>query len=87
MTHLQIKNVPSELHEQLRERAESEGLTMSQYVIELLQADLACPGPREWLRVVLNRAPSGVSRDDVLEAIGTGRSEREEELASASDRD
>lgn len=49
MSNLQIKNVPPELHAALAERARSRGLTMSQYVLRLLDRDLTRPTIEDWL--------------------------------------
>lgn len=46
---LQIRNFPDGLKERLRERATRSDLTMSDYVIRLVRADLAQPSMEEWL--------------------------------------
>ena len=47
-TDLQIRGVPVALRERLRRRADRMGLSMSQYVIEILKDDLARPTVAEW---------------------------------------
>jgi hypothetical protein len=47
---LQVKNVPPELHEALRQRAAEEGVDLQVYVLQALQRDLATPTRRSWLR-------------------------------------
>ena len=47
-TDLQIRGVPVAIRERLRRRAESRGLSMSQYVIQVLRDDLARPTVAEW---------------------------------------
>lgn len=49
MATLQVKNLPDELHARLRERAATEGVTLSDYVTRLLRRDLDRPSMREWL--------------------------------------
>lgn len=49
MATLQVKNLPGELHARLRQRAASEGVTLSDYVTRLLRRDLDRPSMREWL--------------------------------------
>jgi hypothetical protein len=49
MGAIQVKNVPKELHEQLRRRAAAEGLDLQDYVLQVLRRDLAVPSQREWL--------------------------------------
>jgi len=46
---LQIRNFPDDLKRALRERSERADLTMSDYVIQLVRADLAQPTMDEWL--------------------------------------
>lgn len=48
-TDLQIRGIPVSLRERLRRRATRKGVSMSQYVIEQLKADLALPTLDEWL--------------------------------------
>ena len=50
MAALQVKNVPPELHEALRQRAAEEGVDLQVYVLQALQRDLATPTRRSWLR-------------------------------------
>lgn len=82
MKHLQVKNLPPELHEALRTRASQEGMTMSDYVIDLLRRDLALPSQREWFARLeqRDRVPTGEGIVAALEAV---REEREEELVRA----
>ncbi|HEY3202902.1 MAG TPA: hypothetical protein VGL03_04495 [Thermoanaerobaculia bacterium] len=47
-TDLQIRGVPVALRERLRRRADRKGLSMSQYVIEILKDDLARPTVADW---------------------------------------
>jgi hypothetical protein len=51
-TDVQLRGVPLVLRERLRKRADSKGLSMSQYVIEMLTDDLARPSLAEWLAEV-----------------------------------
>jgi hypothetical protein len=51
-TDVQLRGVPLVLRERLRKRADSKGLSMSQYVIEILTDDLARPSLAEWLAEV-----------------------------------
>ena len=52
MAALQIRNMPDELKERLRARAEKADITMSDYVIRLVRDDLDKPTMREWLERV-----------------------------------
>ena len=46
---LQVKNLPDDLHEALRERARADRTTISAEVIRILRADLARSDMRRWL--------------------------------------
>ena len=43
MGAIQVKDVPEELHEALRRRAIQEGMTLADYVLDLIRRDSACP--------------------------------------------
>jgi plasmid stability protein len=49
VTTLQIRNFPDDLKEKLRARSAQADLTMSDYVIQLVRADLAQPTMDGWL--------------------------------------
>lgn len=52
MSSVQVKNIPDDVHDQLRDRAATEGTTISQYVLELIRRDLARPTRAAWLAAV-----------------------------------
>ncbi len=84
MSAIQVKDVPLELHERLRARARAEGRSLSDYVLYVLERDLAMPTAREWLdRVKRGQPVTGVSREDILESIQQGRKERDERIDAA----
>lgn len=85
MTNLQIKNVPLDVHEAVRQRAAEEGMTMSDYVLDLLRRELALPTQRQWLAQLKERPRVG-TRNDVIAALDAVREARDEELASGRDR-
>lgn len=49
MANLQIKDLPDDVHDELRRRARMEGLSMRDYMVRLLLADQATPSKHEWL--------------------------------------
>lgn len=57
MANLQVKNIPDDVHAQLRARAAAEGRTLSELVATLLRREMALPSMSEWL----------VELDDVIE--------------------
>ncbi|SED68335.1 FitA-like ribbon-helix-helix domain-containing protein [Ruania alba] len=71
---LQVRNLPDELHAALRERARSEGMTMSDYVTKVLERDLSKPSLAEW--IAEQRRNNEPRREiDVLAALDAARTE------------
>jgi len=89
MSAIQIKNVPPELHQQLRERARREGRNLSDYALDVLRRDLAVPTTREWLERLRDDEPVDViSSDEIVDLLHAGRAERDEQIMRAvADRD
>ena len=79
MSHLQIKNVPPAMHTELRRRADQAGLSLRDYVLQLIQKDLTLPSVRDWLAELdeLEHVPAaaGESSADTVTAV---RRERDE---------
>jgi plasmid stability protein len=81
---IQIKNVPPELHERLRERARREGRNLSEYALGVLERDLAAPTTREWLERLRQDEPvRGIASEDIVSLIHEGRAERDEQILRA----
>ncbi len=89
MSAIQVKNVPSGLHERLRARARAEGRNLSEYVLDALERDLMVPSTREWLDRVARDGPvPGIASGEVVEALHAGREERDAQVRrAAADRD
>jgi hypothetical protein len=84
MSAIQVKGVPAELHERLRARARSEGRSLSDHLLYLIERDLALPTTREWLAELKRSDPvTNVSREDILESIREGREQRDEQILAA----
>ncbi|MGH3548524.1 MAG: hypothetical protein ACRDQU_10530 [Pseudonocardiaceae bacterium] len=49
MATLQMKDVPDELHRELRRRANLEGLSIRDYLLRLIRNDQLRPPATEWL--------------------------------------
>lgn len=81
MGALQVKNVPPGLHEAARRRAAEEGLTVSEYILTLVQRDLALPSQRRWLAELGMREP--VMQADVTGVLDAARSERDASLTES----
>ena len=56
---IQIRNVPDDLHHELRLRALKEGVSLSEYLLRLARRDLAKPTMTEWLARIEARGPLG----------------------------
>lgn len=77
MSSIQVKNVSEPLHEKVRRRAAEEGMTVSDYVLDLLRRDLALPSRRAWFERVGGRESVDVDVPTTLDAV---RAERDDEL-------
>jgi len=79
MGNLQIKNVPEDLHAELRRRADGRGMTLRDYVLDLLRREASRPDLDEWLDQVASRPP--VTLDvSAVELVHAARAEREAKL-------
>ena len=83
MGAIQVKDVPEELHEALRRRAVQEGMTLADYVLDLIRRDLGLPSRREWLERLAASEPVKLERGAVTEALHAARAERDDQLAAA----
>lgn len=54
---IQIRNVPDDLHEELRVRAARQRVSLSDYLLRLAENDVARPTVDEWLERVKSREP------------------------------
>ena len=63
MANLQVKNVPADLHAELRDRAAREGTTLSELVTSLLRRELSLPSMAQWLDELKTLEPFGVEID------------------------
>lgn len=83
--HLQIRDLPQELHQILRQRAATRGLSLRQYTLEVLQAHCRQPTLDEWLDG-LSRLTSVSLSIPAGEAVRQAREADEAELADGLDR-
>jgi plasmid stability protein len=54
---IQIRNVPEELHRELKARAAQEGMTLSDYLLAEIRDVAVRPSMRQWLDNVSQREP------------------------------
>ena len=74
-TDLQIRGVPVVLRDRLRRRADGKRLSMSQYVIQVLQDDLSRPTLEEWLAEVGKLPPIDLKGRTGADLVREGRRE------------
>jgi plasmid stability protein len=81
---IQVKNVTPELHSKLRQRARAEGRSMSDYVLDVLERDLALPTMREWLEELgRDEQVTGISSGQIVAIVHQGREERDAQIQRA----
>lgn len=73
MPTIRIRNVPDQLHRELKARAALNGMTLSGFLLGELSSLAARPTMREWLSEVDSLEPTGI-RETSAETI---RAERE----------
>ncbi|MGH9116375.1 MAG: hypothetical protein ACRD0A_00365 [Acidimicrobiales bacterium] len=77
MGNLQIKDLPPDLHAELKKRAAEAGMTQRDFVMDLLRREFSRPSKAEWLRRLRASPPTfGI---DGAEAVRASRAERDEE--------
>lgn len=72
---IQVRDVPRDLHDRLRRRAAEERVTLSTYVLRLLEREAGRPSTREWLSGLVDREP--VCGADVAEVLDESRGGRD----------
>ena len=73
MSSIQVRNVPEQLHRQLRVRAAQEGQTLSDYVLDQLRVVAGRPTMSQWLREVEALPPPQDSPTPAAEVIADER--------------
>jgi plasmid stability protein len=68
MKMIQVRNVPDEIHRELKSRAALQGVSLSDYVLELARRDVRRPTVEEWLARVRARPRlrSDISSADII---------------------
>ena len=75
MSMIQIRNVPEELHRELKVRAAQNGMTLSDYLLRELSTLAGRPTMKEWLARTERLTPVEVS-ESPAEAIAAERARR-----------
>lgn len=83
--NLQIKHIPEPLHEEIRRRAALRRQTVRDFILQLLERELARPTWDEWLAEVAAQ-PASTHEIDAAAAVGMARRERADQLRRAGRR-
>ena len=75
MSMIQIRNVPDDLHRELKARAAQSGMTLSAYLLRELRTLAARPTMEEWLARTEKLTPVGTDLSPA-EAIAAERARR-----------
>ena len=78
--HVQIRNLPDELHRRLKVRAAAQGKSLSDYLREEMQRLARLPTRDEWMARVKQRSPVNMTTEDVVSAIHEGREENDKKF-------
>ena len=73
MSTIQVRNVPEQLHRQLKVRAAQEGRTLSDYVLDELRVAAGRPSMNRWLDEVDALPPPGDAPRPAAEVIADER--------------
>ncbi|MBA2308233.1 MAG: hypothetical protein H0W01_02775 [Pseudonocardiales bacterium] len=79
VANLQIRDVPNEMHDELRRRAKLEHLSLREYVLRLISRDQQRPALAEWLERVHQLEPVDLGAP-ASELIAASRADRDVEL-------
>ena len=75
-THIQIRNVPQNLHRKLKIRAAEKDVSLSDYIRKLLEADIAKPSLAEMTERLKKLPPVNISTEEIVAAIRHERDSR-----------
>lgn len=83
MGNVQVKDVPEDVHAELRRRARAEGRTVRDYLLDLIIRDQQRPTRDEWLERLHQLRPVDSARSGA-DLVREARGEREQQLDSCS---
>ena len=83
-TSLQIRGIPVTLRDRLRRRASRKGVSMSQYVVQRLEQDLALPPMDDWLDAVAALPKADLTHVDTVKLVRDSDAARTEEVTGRS---
>lgn len=83
MANLQIKDLPEDMHEELRRRARFEGISVRDYVLRMIRNDQEYPSRAEWAEEMRNREPLPLG-SDIAAQVRADREERSAHLEAVA---
>jgi plasmid stability protein len=79
MPHVQIRNMPADMHRTFKVRAAAAGMSLSEYLLRELRPSADLPTLEEWVDEVRSR-PKVTLEKSAAEIIREEREKRDEEL-------
>ena len=76
MTSIQVKNVPSDVHQTLRQRAVGQGQSLQEYLLHLLCEEARTPTLEEVFERAGSRAGGNFSAAEAVAAVRAERDSR-----------
>ena len=76
MTSIQVKNVPSDVHQTLRQRAVGSGQSLQEYLLQLLCEQARTPTLDEVLERAAGRAGGHIGLEAAVAAVRADRDSR-----------
>ena len=76
MTSIQVKNVPSDVHQTLRHRAVGSGQSLQEYLLQLLCEQARTPTLDEVLERAAGRAGGNIGLEAAVAAVRADRDSR-----------
>lgn len=73
---IQVRNVPEDLHNELRRRAKLRGQSLTEYIEEILEREVARPPAEEVFARIRSREPVDLGGLSAAEIIAEGYAER-----------
>jgi hypothetical protein len=76
-TDLQIRGILVKTRDALRRKADSNGVSMSQYLIDLIRKDVEKVTVAEWIEMMRRRPRSSIASEQVQQALREAREEED----------
>jgi antitoxin FitA len=70
---IQVRNVPDRLHRELKRRARLRGQSLTEYIEEILEREVAVPPAEDVFERIRNREPVDISTEEIVRMIREDR--------------